>query len=237
MEAKCKHEFTATADDELSFVKGDLVKILSKDEDQNWYKAELNGKEGYVPNNYIEMRPHDWFCGKMRRNEAEELLLQKVNGQYVHPDGAFLVRHSESAPGDFSMSVKFQDGVQHFKILRDGAGKYFLWIVKFQSIHELIEYHRKSSVSRSQTINLKDMKGINQHQQQQQQDDVQHFEDLRRAIALYDFQPQERGELQLKKGDEIVIEEELDRHWWHGKNCRTNESGLFPANYVKCHCN
>ncbi|XP_060598478.1 growth factor receptor-bound protein 2-like isoform X5 [Ruditapes philippinarum] len=221
MEAKCKHEFTATADDELSFVKGDLVKILSKDEDQNWYKAELNGKEGYVPNNYIEMRPHDWFCGKMRRNEAEELLLQKVNGQYVHPDGAFLVRHSESAPGDFSMSVKFQDGVQHFKILRDGAGKYFLWIVKFQSIHELIEYHRKSSVSRSQTINLKDMKGINQ----------------RRAIALYDFQPQERGELQLKKGDEIVIEEELDRHWWHGKNCRTNESGLFPANYVKCHCN
>jgi hypothetical protein len=47
-----------------------------------------------------------WFCGKMRRNEAEELLLQKVNGQYVHPDGAFLVRHSESAPGDFSMSVK-----------------------------------------------------------------------------------------------------------------------------------
>ena len=28
MEAKCKHEFTATADDELSFVKGDLVKVV-----------------------------------------------------------------------------------------------------------------------------------------------------------------------------------------------------------------
>jgi len=43
----------------------------------------------------------------MKRNEAEELLLQKnASGQFIHPDGAFLVRNSESAPGDFSMSVK-----------------------------------------------------------------------------------------------------------------------------------
>lgn len=47
-----------------------------------------------------------WFCGKMKRNDAEAMLLHKVNDQFVHPDGAFLVRHSESAPGDFSMSVK-----------------------------------------------------------------------------------------------------------------------------------
>ena len=25
---------------------------------------------------------------------------------FIHPDGAFLVRHSESAPGEFSISVK-----------------------------------------------------------------------------------------------------------------------------------
>lgn len=47
-----------------------------------------------------------WFFGKISRIEAEERLLEKVNGQHVHPDGAFIVRHSESAPGDFSMSVK-----------------------------------------------------------------------------------------------------------------------------------
>lgn len=43
----------------------------------------------------------------MKRNEAEDMLLQKnASGQFIHSDGAFLVRHSESAPGDFSMSVK-----------------------------------------------------------------------------------------------------------------------------------
>ena len=47
--------------------------------------------------------------------------------------------------------------VQHFKVLRDGAGKYFLWVVKFNSLNELVEYHRTSSVSRSQVIYLKDM--------------------------------------------------------------------------------
>lgn len=28
------------------------------EEDMNWYKAELRGKEGYVPKTYIEMAPH-----------------------------------------------------------------------------------------------------------------------------------------------------------------------------------
>ena len=50
--------------------------------------------------------------------------------------------------------------VQHFKVLRDGAGKYFLWVVKFNSLNELVEYHRTSSVSRSQVIYLKDMKAV-----------------------------------------------------------------------------
>ena len=54
---------------------------------------------------------------------------------------------------------RWGESVQHFKILRDGGGRYFLWIVKFESINELLEYHRSSSVSRSQTIYLKDMVG------------------------------------------------------------------------------
>ncbi len=53
-------------------------------------------------------------------------------------------------------TCRFQNAVQHFKVLRDGAGKYFLWLVKFNSLNELIEYHRKSSVSRGQQIYLVD---------------------------------------------------------------------------------
>lgn len=28
------------------------------EDDQNWYKAELYGREGFVPKNYIKVKPH-----------------------------------------------------------------------------------------------------------------------------------------------------------------------------------
>lgn len=44
--------------------------------------------------------PHRWFFGKIPRAKAEEMLNKQRH------DGAFLIRESESAPGDFSLSVK-----------------------------------------------------------------------------------------------------------------------------------
>ncbi|VEN45686.1 unnamed protein product [Callosobruchus maculatus] len=59
MEAIAKHEFNATADDELSFRKGQVLKILNMEDDMNWYRAELDAREGLIPSNYIEMKPHE----------------------------------------------------------------------------------------------------------------------------------------------------------------------------------
>lgn len=42
-------------------------------------------------------------------------------------------------------------------MLRDAQGKFFLWVVKFNSLNELVEYHRTASVSRSQDVKLRDM--------------------------------------------------------------------------------
>ncbi|GIY22283.1 growth factor receptor-bound protein 2 [Caerostris extrusa] len=99
MEAIAKHDFNATADDELSFRKGQVLKVLNMEDDMNWYRAELEAKEGLIPSNYIEMKKHDWYYGRITRADAEKLLLNKH-------EGAFLIRVSESSPGDFSLSVK-----------------------------------------------------------------------------------------------------------------------------------
>ena len=37
------------------------------------------------------------------------------------------------------------------------SGKFFLWVVKFNSLNELVEYHHSASVSRSQDIKLREM--------------------------------------------------------------------------------
>ncbi|XP_063149199.1 growth factor receptor-bound protein 2 isoform X1 [Candoia aspera] len=268
MEAVAKYDFKATADDELSFKRGDILKVLNEECDQNWYKAELNGKDGFIPKNYIEMKPHPWFFGKIPRARAEEML-----GKQRH-DGAFLIRESESAPGDFSLSVKFGNDVQHFKVLRDGAGKYFLWVVKFNSLNELVDYHRSTSVSRNQQIFLRDIEQVPQltsgaglaprgaaAQRRRLQggggldsallsdpvlgesegeeagalqrggdgdgDDIQQPSYVQ---ALFDFDPQEEGELGFRRGDFIQVLDNSDPNWWKGA-CH-GQTGMFPRNYV-----
>ena len=67
----------------------------------------------------------------------------------------------------FCVYCRFGGSVQHFKVLRDGAGKYFLWVVKFNSLNQLVDYHRTSSVSRTQTIYLRDMVPEVRHFQRQ----------------------------------------------------------------------
>lgn len=67
MEAVAKHDFNATAEDELSFRKQQVLKILNMEDDMNWYRAELDGKEGLIPSNYIEMKNHDWYYGRITR--------------------------------------------------------------------------------------------------------------------------------------------------------------------------
>ena len=78
------------------------------------------------------MRPHNWYYGRITRADAEKLLSNKH-------EGAFVVRVSESSPGDFSLSVKCGDGVQHFKVLRDAQGKSQLFKIIFVEFFYFVE--------------------------------------------------------------------------------------------------
>ncbi|KAJ8319481.1 hypothetical protein KUTeg_004572 [Tegillarca granosa] len=176
-----------------------------------------------IPNNYIEMKPHPWFVGKMRREDAvKKLLAKRPDDSHIHPDGTFLVRNSESSPGEFSISVKFKDDAQHFKVLRDKSGHYFLWVVKFNSINELVEYHRSSSVNRGSTVLLKDMAPVPMHNMM-----------MCCCEALYDFNAETEEELTFRRGEKITLLDEIDSNWWRGEAAITGKRGLFPAAYVK----
>lgn len=49
--------------------------------------------------------------------------------------------------------------------------------------------------------------------------------------ASFDFEPQEAGELRLRKGDVITVLDKSDQNWWKG-SCNGQE-GMFPVPYVK----
>eukprot|EP01117_Protostelium_nocturnum_P004462 TRINITY_DN1606_c0_g4_i1.p1 TRINITY_DN1606_c0_g4~~TRINITY_DN1606_c0_g4_i1.p1 ORF type:complete len:445 (-),score=127.67 TRINITY_DN1606_c0_g4_i1:602-1936(-) len=47
------YDFDATSSEEISIKEGDVIRIILKDP-SGWWEAELNGKIGYVPSNYLE---------------------------------------------------------------------------------------------------------------------------------------------------------------------------------------
>ena len=69
-------------------------------------------------NNHSE----EWYRGNVKRADAEKELLYK--GQNCN--GLFLIRESESKPGDYSLSIRDEDTVKHYRIKRWDDGRFFI---------------------------------------------------------------------------------------------------------------
>ena len=48
---------------------------------------------------------------------------------------------------------------------------------------------------------------------------------------MYDFTPQETGELEFKRHDIITVIDRSDQNWWEGEI--GGRRGYFPATYVE----
>ncbi|XP_032396238.1 GRB2-related adaptor protein 2 [Etheostoma spectabile] len=238
MEATAKYDYEAEAGDELSFKKGERLKILQTT--GNWYKAELHGSDGFVPKNFINIHLPSWYQEDYSRSDAEEKLM-------LQPVGAFIIRGSRNVTqSDFSISVRHAAGVQHFKVLRDSRGQYFLWSKKFSSLNQLVEYYKNTSISKEDPVLLNEM-----GQQQRRRSDSlpplppspisecpptpaprQHTASSNVQVrALYSFHAKEKDELEFNAGDIIEVLESSEQAWWKG--LLRGKTGLFPSNYTR----
>lgn len=55
-----------------------------------------------------------------------------------------------------ALSPSYGDQVQHFKVLREASGKYFLWEEKFNSLNELVDFYRTTTIAKRRQIFLRD---------------------------------------------------------------------------------
>lgn len=54
------------------------------------------------------------------------------------------------------LSPSYGDQVQHFKVLREASGKYFLWEEKFNSLNELVDFYRTTTIAKQRQVFLRD---------------------------------------------------------------------------------
>ncbi|XP_066586257.1 tyrosine-protein phosphatase non-receptor type 11 isoform X2 [Prorops nasuta] len=105
--------------------------------------GQLREKTGEVielkyPLNCADPTTERWFHGHLSAKEAERLMLERGK------NGSFLVRESQSKPGDFVLSVRTDDRVTHVMI-RSQDNKYDVGGGdKFDSLSDLIEHYKRN---------------------------------------------------------------------------------------------
>ncbi|XP_061779032.2 GRB2-related adapter protein-like [Nerophis lumbriciformis] len=250
MEALALFSFAASQDHQISFQKGDVVKVTEMEEDSCWLTAEVEGRRGYVPENYISLLPHPWFAGGLSRQQAERRLLWQESG-------AFLVRDSESAPGDFSVSVSYGDRVEHFRVL-EGGGQYCIWDHTFCSLNRLVDFYRTHSIAADKVVVLRgspsdtpppsgsrnpypnpyrtaSLESLHGPHPLRESSSVQLLEQLlgkpRLAHALCDYAPPHTAHLHFLRGDVIDLLDCSGSRCWRGR-CR-GRVGVFPPQCVQ----
>lgn len=139
-EVVAKYDFSGTKNRELSFQKGDILTITRYSNDPEWhYARHSEGRDGIVPTNRlavrgVQLQAMPWFHGKMDRETAEVVLQPRV-------DGLYLVRESNHFPGDYTLCVVYNGGVDHYRVKKDGRGMSVDDMTFFSNLIELIEHY------------------------------------------------------------------------------------------------
>ncbi|XP_059584333.1 tyrosine-protein kinase ABL2 isoform X3 [Alligator mississippiensis] len=133
------YDFVASGDNTLSITKGEKLRVLGYNQNGEWSEVRSKNGQGWVPSNYItpvnSLEKHSWYHGPVSRSAAEYLLSSLING-------SFLVRESESSPGQLSISLRYEGRVYHYRINTTTDGKVYVTAEsRFNTLAELVHHH------------------------------------------------------------------------------------------------
>ncbi|EMP34253.1 Intersectin-2 [Chelonia mydas] len=80
------YDYAANNEDELTFSKGQIINVLSKD-DADWWQGEISGVTGLFPSNYVKMTtdsdPSQQWCADLQTLDTMQPMERKRQG-YIH---------------------------------------------------------------------------------------------------------------------------------------------------------
>ncbi|XP_026512988.1 SH3 domain-containing protein 21 [Terrapene carolina triunguis] len=251
-------DFAGQRDDELQLKAGDIVQKVESGPEEGWLQGELAGKTGLFPRQFVQEIPASLMADGGRRcprstrfakkppvqgqrwckvnfsytpEKADELQLKA--GELVQilqeiEDGWWLGRKNGQVgafPSNFVQELdRLPPGlVAPEPLLKNGAGKQR---PKLTDETFIIKEAEKPEPPK------KLEKPIPAAQSPLPSQPLQPYCEAEYCKAMFDYEPELQDELQLKRGDVVLVlcKETEDEGWWEGE-CG-GKRGLFPDNFV-----
>ncbi|XP_074790826.1 SH3 domain-containing protein 21 [Natator depressus] len=251
-------DFAGQRDDELQLKAGDIVRKVELGPEEGWLQGELAGKTGLFPRQFVQEIPASLMADGGRRcprstrlakkppvpgqrwckanfsytpEKADELQLKA--GELVQilqeiEDGWWLGRKNGQVgafPSNFVQELdRLPPGlVAPEPLPKNGAGKQRLKLTDETFIVKEAEQPEPPK---------KLEKPIPTAQSSPSSQPPQPSCKAEYCKAMFDYEPELQDELQLKRGDVILVlcKETEDEGWWEGE-C-DGKRGLFPDNFV-----
>ncbi|KAL7750829.1 hypothetical protein RI367_003786 [Sorochytrium milnesiophthora] len=248
------YDFKSGEPGELAIREGDVLDILA-DEQDGWIKASLNGREGLVPANYIELMaaapppplPSAPAAGTARASAPAS----KANStEHIAPPAYKSTERVNAGLG--TVHALFDYAAQEPNELNFNAGDAIDVTDKCGDGEDLSEWWEGRNVRTGQTgvfpyiftdgwQALVSSGGASDKKKPTQQ--TSHADGLasrrgtmtvERVQAMFDYTAACVGELTIKSGDMIAVTNKdlASADWWEGRNLTSGEVGQFPKDYT-----
>ncbi|XP_041843411.1 SH3 domain-containing protein 21 isoform X2 [Melanotaenia boesemani] len=230
MEVLVLLDFEGTMGDELTVRTGDVVKNVTKASEEGWLLGELRGKRGIFPANFVKEVPV-YLMGDSNREPRSIRKTKKVK-QTRKCEVAF----HYSPQNEDELELVVGEIIEIVREIEDGwwmgvkngkVGAFPSNFVKeiFVSPKDVKHSEGKIRPKLSDTTFNKEVsqRASVRHKAKNSVDCCQ---------AMFDYKAKAEDELDLKKGDVVVIlsKEAEDEGWWEGE--LNGRCGLFPDNFV-----
>ncbi|EPQ04416.1 CD2-associated protein [Myotis brandtii] len=216
-----EYDYDAVHDDELTIRVGEIIRNVKKLQEEGWLEGELNGRRGMFPDNFV--KPEHERVGVPGEGPPLPVLLFNYMAtiDVIYEVYTKMLRSSTALlPPTPLMHRNRQTQIKEIKRETES---------KDDNLPIRRERHGNvaSLVQRISTYGLP-AGGIQPHPPTK---NIKKKIKKRQCKVLFEYIPQNDDELELKVGDIIDINDEVEEGWWSGT--LNNKLGLFPSNFVK----
>ncbi|KNC84703.1 hypothetical protein SARC_03078 [Sphaeroforma arctica JP610] len=215
-------DFKGEDSDELSFFEGEEIKLLEKVSDE-WFQGEgADGSQGIFPANFVKVVVEIGSGPVLKRQNSNKRPSSRPVSKVEAETSKEMARALFDYDANDSDDLPFKEG-DMIEVLEHVDADWLTGTLNGNT--GMFPLNFVEIVKTKGTV-----KKINSKPKQKK-------ETRPHAIALFDYEGDTPDDLSFTEGDTIILTAFIDEDWFEGENEKTNDSGMFPANFVEVKIN